>query len=285
MQDVSFFSEGAKIAAHLYPADSAGGKRSPGVVLCHGFTGIKEWLLPPFATAFARAGITALTFDYRRFGRSEGERGKLVPSDQVDDIRSAVTYLSSLPGVDPSRIALWGTSFGGANVLVAAATDPRVKVVISQVPFGSGKRLLESEGADAGAVGFLAADRVRRVREGAGDKMPATMFAGEELRGYFERAYAKNPELAVDLELATVDRIASWIPEMFAPMISPRPLLVVACELDATTPLSEARSIFAHAREPKRLEVLPGLGHFGIYEGEGFERGLKAELAFLEEYL
>jgi hypothetical protein len=285
MREMSFFSEGARIAAHLYPASPKDGTPSPGIVLCHGFTGIKEWLLPPFANAFARAGITSLTFDYRRFGRSEGERGKLVPSDQVDDIRNAVTFLSGLPGVDPARIGLWGTSFGGANVLVAGAIDPRVKAVISQVPFGSGKRLLDSQGADGAIAEIVAADRARRVTAGNGERLPASMFAGEELRTYFERAYAECPELAVDLDLATVDRIAGWIPELHAPMIAPRPLLVVACELDATTPVSEARSIFRLAGEPKRLEVLPGLGHFGIYEGTGFELGVRAEIEFLREYL
>lgn len=285
MRELSFFSEGARIAAHLYPATSTDGAPTPGVVLCHGFTGIKEWLLPPFASAFARAGITALTFDYRRFGRSEGERGKLVPADQVDDIRNAVTFLSSLPEVDPARIGLWGTSFGGANVLVAGATDARVKAVISQVPFGSGKRLLEEQGADAAIADMLMADRRRRVCEGKGDEIPANLLAGEELREYFERAYAECPELAIDLELATVDRIAGWIPEIYAPMIAPRPLLVVACELDATTPESEARSIFALAGEPKRIEVLPGLGHFEVYEGAGFDRAIRVEVDFLREYL
>lgn len=285
MRELSFFSEGARIAAHLYPATSADGAPTPGIVLCHGFTGIKEWLLPPFASAFARAGITALTFDYRRFGRSEGERGKLVPADQVDDIRNAVTFLSSLPQVDPARIGLWGTSFGGGNVLVAGATDARVKAVISQVPFGSGKRLLEEQGADAAIADMLMADRRRRVSEGKGDEIPANLLAGEELREYFERAYAECPELAIDLELATVDRIAGWIPEIYAPMIAPRPLLVVACELDATTPESEARAIFALAGEPKRIEVLPGLGHFEVYEGAGFDRAIRVEVDFLREYL
>jgi len=285
MRELSFFSEGARIAAHLYPASSAASAPAPGVVLCHGFTGIKEWLLPPFASAFARAGITAMTFDYRRFGRSEGERGKLVPADQVDDIRNAVTFLSSMPEVDATRIGLWGTSFGGANVLVAGATDDRVKAVVSQVPFGSGKRLLEAQGADTGVADMLAADRDRRVSEGTGDTIPANLLAGEELRDYFEQAYAECPELAIDLELATVDRIAGWIPEIYAPMIAPRPLLVVACELDATTPESEARSIFALAGEPKRIEVLPGLGHFGIYEGPGFDRAIRVELDFLREHL
>jgi len=285
MREASFFSEGARIAAHLYPARADQGIPSPGVVLCHGFTGIKEWLLPAFATAFSRAGITALTFDYRCFGASDGEPGKLVPSDQVDDIRNAITFFASLSEVDPNRIGLWGTSFGGGNVLVATAVDPRVKAVISQVPFGSGKRLLENGGAEPGIAELLAADRVRRVMQGSGEKFPAAMLAGDELRTYFEQAYADRPELAVDLELATVDRIAAWIPEIYAPMISPRPLLVVACERDATTPLSEAASIFAHAREPKRLEVLPDLGHFGVYEGAGFERAIGAEIGFLQEYL
>jgi fermentation-respiration switch protein FrsA (DUF1100 family) len=170
-------------------------------------------------------------------------------------------------------------------VLVAGAIDPRVKAVISQVPFGSGKRLLASEGADGGIAEIVAADRARRVTEGKGDKLPANLFAGEELRTYFAAAYAEYPALSIDLELATVDRIAGWVPELYAPMIAPRPLLVVACELDATTPVSEARSIFGLAGQPKRLEVLPGLGHFGIYEGAGFELGVRAEIDFLREHL
>jgi alpha/beta superfamily hydrolase len=45
------------------------------VLLCRGFAGIKELLLPAHAERFQKAGVAALTFDYRGFGGSEGEPG------------------------------------------------------------------------------------------------------------------------------------------------------------------------------------------------------------------
>ncbi|MCL6588986.1 MAG: alpha/beta hydrolase [Firmicutes bacterium] len=69
------------------------------------------------AQAFAAAGFAALTFDYQSFGASEGERGRLNPAEQIIDIRSFITFLQTLPEVEPERIGLWGSSYGGANIL------------------------------------------------------------------------------------------------------------------------------------------------------------------------
>ena len=115
---VSYYSEGARLSAVLYVPDGAGpASRRPGIVLCHGFTGIKELILPDYAQRLAAAGYVALAFDYRGFGESEGERGRLIPSAQVTDIRNSVTFLETLDEVDPEGIGLWGTSYGAANVI------------------------------------------------------------------------------------------------------------------------------------------------------------------------
>ena len=69
---VHFYSEGARLAGMLYLPDGTGAEaKKAGIVLCHGFTGIKEFLLPQYAEAFAQAGFAALTFDYRGFGESD----------------------------------------------------------------------------------------------------------------------------------------------------------------------------------------------------------------------
>jgi uncharacterized protein len=68
---VNFFSEGTKIEGDLFlPADHRAGERRPGIVLCHGFTGIRTMILGDYAKAFAAAGFVALTFDYRGYGGS-----------------------------------------------------------------------------------------------------------------------------------------------------------------------------------------------------------------------
>ena len=97
-RQVSYYSQGARISAVLYSPDEARpDRRLPdgqaglaGIVLCHGFTGIKELILPDYARRFAAAGYVALAFDYRGFGESEGERGRLIPYEQVMDVRHSV---------------------------------------------------------------------------------------------------------------------------------------------------------------------------------------------------
>src|SRR5210317_1955434 len=115
-REVVFYSEGAKIFADMYvPEQCAEGDKYPVIILCHGFSGIREILLPAYAEVFSAAGYISLVFAYRGFGDSEGERGRLIPSEQVVDIRNAITFMESLEKVDEERIGLWGTSFGGAN--------------------------------------------------------------------------------------------------------------------------------------------------------------------------
>ena len=59
-----------------------GNIKHPLIILCHGFCGIRNVLLPCFANAFTEAGFATITFDYRGFGESDGERGRLVPAMQ-----------------------------------------------------------------------------------------------------------------------------------------------------------------------------------------------------------
>ncbi|HEX3044615.1 MAG TPA: hypothetical protein VHY08_07655, partial [Bacillota bacterium] len=66
MKSVEFYSDSSKIASDLYlPEQYVSGAKIPAVLLCHGFAGIKDFLLPAYAEAFAAAGFAALTFDYR----------------------------------------------------------------------------------------------------------------------------------------------------------------------------------------------------------------------------
>ena len=117
---IEFYSEGSLIKGDLhFPDTLEEGKTYPAIVLCHGFAGVKEMLLPNYAKSFAKEGYITLNFDYRGFGESEGERFNLNKTNQIIDIRNAITYLQTLDEVDTEKIALWGTSYGGANAITA----------------------------------------------------------------------------------------------------------------------------------------------------------------------
>jgi pimeloyl-ACP methyl ester carboxylesterase len=129
---VAFTSEGATIRGWLYRPD---GVPPPVVVMAHGFSATIPMTAEQYAETFRRAGFAVLLYDHRNFGISDGEpRYQIDPVLQVRGYIDAVDYAGTLPDVDRERIAIWGDSLSGAEVIVAGAIDPRVKAVVAQVP-------------------------------------------------------------------------------------------------------------------------------------------------------
>ena len=63
---VEFYSEGFKLYGDVYaPDDLTPGEKRAAVLLCHGYTGVKDLYLPDNANALNRAGYVAMTFDYK----------------------------------------------------------------------------------------------------------------------------------------------------------------------------------------------------------------------------
>ena len=92
--------------------------------------------LPATATAFQVEGVTALIYDPRGVGVSDGfPRNDINPFQEVDDMSDAMAFLSSHPTVDPRQgIGLWGMSLGAAVAMVVAALDARVRFVVAVCP-------------------------------------------------------------------------------------------------------------------------------------------------------
>ena len=62
---VTFFSEGCRLVGDLYrPADLRSGDTRAGIVLCHGYTGVKDLYLPDNARVLTEAGYMVLAFEY-----------------------------------------------------------------------------------------------------------------------------------------------------------------------------------------------------------------------------
>lgn len=132
--DLVFDSQGTPCAAWLYRPQDSGTR--PAVVMAHGFTAVREQRLDAYAEHFARAGLVVLLFDYRHFGASGGEPRQLLSvRRQLEDWEAAIATVRGRPEVDPDRIALWGTSFGGAHVQSIAARDSSLAAVVAQIPY------------------------------------------------------------------------------------------------------------------------------------------------------
>jgi alpha/beta superfamily hydrolase len=90
---VQFFSEGTRVAGILRRPDDGEG-RFPAIVQGPGWLGLMDSrLYVRYHEALTRGGFAVLIFDYRGFGDSDGDRGLLLPSLQLEDLVNAVTYL------------------------------------------------------------------------------------------------------------------------------------------------------------------------------------------------
>lgn len=104
----------------------------PGIVVLHGAGSCKE-NHADFARLAAANGWAALVFDQRGHGESEGEMGP----EAVADVIKMARLLAATSGVDPSRVALRGSSMGGFMAIHAAAKAPELAGVIAICPAGS----------------------------------------------------------------------------------------------------------------------------------------------------
>jgi ABC-2 type transport system ATP-binding protein len=110
---------------------------APAVLLAHGFGGDKNDLAGQ-ARSLARHGYVVLAYTARGFGRSGGLIHLDAPAYEVADARKLITYLAAQPevqkdGANDPRVAVAGSSYGGALALLTAGYDHRVDAVAADI--------------------------------------------------------------------------------------------------------------------------------------------------------
>lgn len=288
---VHFYSEGIKLAGDLFlPADIKSGETRAGIVVCTGYTGIRSLYLPDIARTLNEAGYVALTVDFKGWGDSEGPKSRLAPHSRVADVQAALTFLEAQPQVDPKKIGIYGTSYGGATVIWTAAIDPRVKCVVSTVGVGNGARWMRSVRRPDEYQDLLeisAQDRKARTLEGRSKFVDRgeVLLADRQSAELAAAARKKNPLAVSEIPLEFIDETLSFNPEWVVDRIAPRPILFIASTGDRLVPPEESEAMFARAGEPKKLVMLEGFGHYEVYGGEAFKQTMAATLDWYRKYL
>ncbi|MER6670064.1 prolyl oligopeptidase family serine peptidase [Amycolatopsis japonica] len=124
--EVSFTSHGVTLRGTVVAPE--GGGPAPGIVMVHGSGEHDRDDYRAEAEAFAKAGIATLIYDKRTEGYSLFERDYSV---LADDALAAVQALRSRPGVDPSRVGVWGLSEGGWVAPLAASKSKDVAFAVT----------------------------------------------------------------------------------------------------------------------------------------------------------
>lgn len=284
--DVEFFSDGTRIAAELFaPADSA--THAPAVVIAHGFGGIKSFFVGDIARAISAAGFVSLTFDYRGFGESGGPRNRLRPLEQVADIRAGCEFLRTLPSVDPDRIGIYGTSFGGGLAIAAAALDPRARAAVCAVGIADYGRWLRSLRRHWEWIVFehrLEADRTRRLLTGVSEVVEPEEIMVRDPESEKHEQYLREtwPERAFQLDLASADAIIEFTTVDYAKALGDKALLLIGVDEDGLTPYDHTLELYAAASGPKELISLTGLSHHDIYQPHQRDGLMQQVIAFLQ---
>jgi dienelactone hydrolase len=278
----NIISEGVRMSAEVFaPRDTKETKR-PTIVMSHGWGGTAASLRPD-AIVFARAGYLVVAFDYRGWGQSdsrlvltgmkpEKRDGKLVvevkevrevvdPIDQTTDILNAISWVAGDKQCDPARIGIWGSSFSGGHVVYVAAREPRVKAFVSQVGSMDGRWVLGPQ--------------MRNITFGAG---------AARTRGQIE--HPKPSEKFGTLTGAPLlEKFIGYAPiEDIGRCEKCAKLFMIAEQEELFNNKDHAFLAHERATGVKKLIVLPGIKHYGVYN-EARARAQQEALDWFNEHL
>ncbi len=269
---IHFYSEGSKLHGVLRLPDKGDGP-FPGIVQGPGWLGLHDAkLYERYHRSFTDAGYAVLVFDYRGFGESEGERGLIYPLWQAEDIRNAITYMQTRSAVDPNRIGLFGSGgTGGALPIYVAAVDQRVKCVVSNYGFASGKDWLRSMRREYEWIALqqrLDADRKKRVLEGKGEMVSPREDLMVVTPERMQTAVKKDVDSRIPerVPLRCAEAIMEFTPENYVAAIAPRAVLFISTEGDAVTPEDQTFRMYEKAGQPKKLILQKETSHYNAYD-------------------
>lgn len=287
-KDVRFFSEGIQCYGKLFlPKGFSAESKAPAVVLAPGW-GETASSVEKFAARFAERGLAAMAIDYRGWGKSGGflqtveqvktddrlrfsqmtakvriRRKRLLPQQQILDIRNALYYLQGEPGVDRARVGVWGADMAGGHVIVIAATDARIKAAVAQAPLIEGKDVPKKASAPTGEL--LRAEQ-QRAHTGQAPPQPAA---------------ARTPDAETRLALAECHPF--WYVEQI-----PQKTAVLFITAEKDTKVNNETNAIAASKLLKgatNVVSVPGATHTQLGSGAAFDTAASAAAEWFLKHL
>jgi hypothetical protein len=300
---VRFRSGDVMLAGHLYrPPSAPDGQRTAGVVLCGPFSSVKEQTLPHYAERLADAGYTALTFDPRSLGESEGEpRFHYDPNLVIDDFSNAVSYLLTRDDVDGDRVAIAGVCMGGGYAVSTAARDRRVKAVASVAGgYDIGGTFQKMLGVDGFAAYYREVnDLVQRqyetgevqyiptIARGLSEDVPVAAMPNDEAYSYYDRtSQAEAPTWSRTMTAASLQPYFIYNSVAHAPLVAPTPLMIIHGTTDEQLLPEYAQAVYDAAVGTKELVWIETHNHIEVYDQAPYvDEAVGHVLRWLDQHL
>lgn len=246
--------------------------------------------LPEVAEFFQKAGVTALIYDPRSIGLSDGSpRNEIDPMKQVEDYSDALTFLTTVPIVNSSQLGSWGMSFSGTVASCAAALDRRIKFLITICPSMKfpeerrekilAKAIKDRISQAKGNPSFSVAPYGR-----SRDNADVMIFGGKQEAYEFTKiAGAPNFENRINFQSAY--KAAMWQPQGLMPYVSPTPVMMLIPENDSISKPEDQRALFEGFQGPKRLHVADGKDHLEVFTGDKADVFMQQQIDFIKDVL
>jgi uncharacterized protein len=225
---------------------------------------------------FANLGYVALRFDMRGCGESEGERGRVICLEQVEDTRSALSYLAARSEIDPARIAVMGHSFGAAVAVYAAGVDGRFAACVSTGGWGDGESKFRAQHASPEAwARFSAMLEEGRRRKARGESMQVPRYEIVPIPPGLRGNLASGSIMEFPFEV--VESMYTFRANDVVGRIAPRPLLLLHPAHDSVTPTEQSIELFRRAGQPCDLHLVADVDHFMLSEQNTLVLGIVGE--------
>lgn len=282
VESVQFHNNAIKMAGNIYaPKDFNKSRKYAAIVVVHPGGGVKEQAAGLYAQNLADKGFVVLTFDASHQGASGGEPRFLEdPTQRVEDVRSAVDYLTTLAYVDPQRIGALGICAGGGYAIKAATSERRIKAVatVSAVDIGAATRKgWDGKAPVSDQIATLDAVAKQRTAEAHGDKpkyvtyVPVTPDSTtpndlKEASEYYLTARGQHPNAPNKMLFTSLDKMYAFTALDQVDTLLVQPSLFIAGS--AAGSLWHSQEAYQKAKGEKELFIVDGATHMTLYDGK-----------------
>ena len=266
-EKVKFKSGDLTLDGALHKPDGSEGKKLPCIIVLHGFGSnctsnnvmgpckmLNEW------------GYAAFRFSMRGCGDSEGEFGRVICMEQVEDTQAAMDYLQTRDEVDGARVGVLGSSFGAAVAIYTGGIDDRFACVISSGGWGHGER--KFRGQHPTKEGWLKFTNMleagRRHREKTGESLMVDRYDIVPIPEHLRNNLANQSVIQFPAEVP--QSMYNFCAEDVVGDIAPRPLLLLHSSDDSVTPTEQSVAMFQKAGQPCDMHLFAETDHFMFAE-------------------
>lgn len=279
-QSVTFKNREINVAADLYfPTDFNEKGRYASVVIAHPGSSCKEQTAGIYAKKIADNGFITLAVNATYQGESGGiPRYIEDPAARMEDIRSAIDFLVSLPYIDAECIGALGICAGGGYVVNVAMTERRIKAVGTSAGANIGG-LYRGNDTDA-AIKMLEQVGRQRTAEAQGAEPMIVQWVTEEQKDatdidvreayeYYCTPRGQHPNSPNKLRYISMANILAFDPFNMVEKYLTQPLqIIIGNNVGAFGSYNTGKELFekATASKEKDLYIIENASHYDLYD-------------------